>query len=162
VNEIEQERFESELQRMRPAQPPQPFMARLASSRPALPHRPAARALGVSRGFSWDLVLRCLAPAMALVVAVALCWRLGFPAPKQANPVNPDQATVGLKADDVQIAHELVSSFDAVARLPSGEPVRFRCRKWMDQVVFSDRNRGIVVEERRPRVEVVPVRFETD
>jgi hypothetical protein len=61
----------------------------------------------------------------------------------------------------VQIDQALVWSFDAVARLPSGEPIRFRCREWMDQVVLSDRDRGVVFEQRAPRVEVVPVRFET-
>jgi hypothetical protein len=66
-----------------------------------------------------------------------------------------------LRADDVKIDQRLVSSFDAVARLPGGEPVRFRCENWMDQTVVSDKSRGLVVENSRPRFEVVPVGFET-
>jgi hypothetical protein len=54
-----------------------------------------------------------------------------------------------------------MSSFDAVARLPGGEPVRFRCENWMDQVVLSDKSRGLVVENRKPRVEVVAMGYET-
>jgi hypothetical protein len=66
-----------------------------------------------------------------------------------------------LKADSVQIDEQLVGAFDAVGRLPSGEPVRFHCREWMDNVVLRDKTRGVVIEQRTPRVEVVPVRFET-
>jgi hypothetical protein len=66
-----------------------------------------------------------------------------------------------LKADDVQIDEQLVSTFDAVAPLPSGEPVRFRCRQWLDEVVLRDSKRGVEVTRRVPRVEVVPVSFET-
>jgi hypothetical protein len=61
----------------------------------------------------------------------------------------------------VQVNQELVSSFDVVAKLPTGEPVRFRCRRWKDQLVVTDKNSGIAIEESNPRVEVVPVRFET-
>ena len=66
-----------------------------------------------------------------------------------------------LKADDVKIDQRLVSSFDAVARLPGGEPVRFRLENWMDQVVLSDKSRGLVVEDRKPRLEVVAMGYET-
>ena len=55
----------------------------------------------------------------------------------------------------------MVASFDAVARLPGGEPVRFRCREWADDVVVRDPARGIVIERRTPRLEVVPVSIET-
>jgi hypothetical protein len=69
--------------------------------------------------------------------------------------------TPPLKADSVQIDEQLVGAFDAVGRLPNGEPVRFHCREWMDNVVLRDKTRGVVIEQRTPRVEVVPVRFET-
>ena len=71
----------------------------------------------------------------------------------------PAQTT--LKADTVEIAREWVGSFDAVARMPGGEPVRFRCREWTDAVVWRDSAHGIVVEQRTPRLEVVPVSFDT-
>lgn len=65
------------------------------------------------------------------------------------------------KANVVRVDQALVSSYDAVAQLPSGEPVRFRCRKWMDDVVMKDKSHGLVIEQSIPRVEVIPVRFET-
>ena len=55
----------------------------------------------------------------------------------------------------------MVALFDAVAQLPNGQPVRFRCREWADEVVLRDPARGIVIERRTPRLEVVPIRFET-
>jgi hypothetical protein len=66
-----------------------------------------------------------------------------------------------VKADKVEFGQDLVATFDAVARLPSGQPVRFRCRQWSDQMVMRDSSKGLVIEERTPRLEVVPVRFET-
>ena len=61
----------------------------------------------------------------------------------------------------VRVDQELVSSYDVVAKLPGGEPVRFRCRKWRDQWSVTDTNRGVEIVQDNPRVEVVPVRFET-
>jgi hypothetical protein len=66
-----------------------------------------------------------------------------------------------IKADAVEIDQQLVAAFDAVARLPDGQPIRFRCREWSDEVVLRDSARGIVIEQRMPRLEVVPVSFET-
>jgi DNA-directed RNA polymerase specialized sigma24 family protein len=66
-----------------------------------------------------------------------------------------------LEADDVEIDRRLITAFEAVATLPTGEPVRFRCSEWSDEVVLRDRARGVVIEQRTPRFEVVPVRFET-
>jgi hypothetical protein len=90
-------------------------------------------------------------------VALALIlWQANLPSGREtAAPGSP------LKADDVQIDEQLVSTFDAVAPLPSGEPVRFRCRQWLDEVVLRDSKRGVEVTRRVPRVEVVPVSFET-
>jgi hypothetical protein len=102
------------------------------------------------------LVLRWLAPAVAVVVVGAIIWRANLPAGR-----GPETISTPIKADDVRIDQQLVSTFDAVAPLPSGEPVRFRCREWMDEVVLRDSRRGVEVTRRVPRVEVVPVRFET-
>ena len=66
-----------------------------------------------------------------------------------------------MKADNIEIGKELVSSFDAVATLPSGEPVRFRCQQWRNKVVVDDKKQGLLVENWQPRVVVVPVGFET-
>ena len=80
---------------------------------------------------------------------------------RQGNLQRSAVAEPALKADKVELDQQLVASFDAVARLPSGQPVRFRCREWADAVVLSDSASGIVVEQRTPRLEVVPVSFET-
>ena len=70
-------------------------------------------------------------------------------------------AAAPLKPDSVQIGKELVSSFDAVATLPGGEPVRFRCQQWVNTVVVDDTKRGLLMQSRTPRVIVVPVGLET-
>ena len=66
-----------------------------------------------------------------------------------------------LRADNVEIDRQLVTSFDTVTQLPNGEPVRLQCREWLDAVVLRDSARGVVIERQVPRFEVVPVRFET-
>jgi hypothetical protein len=97
---------------------------------------------------------------MALAVALAgwlvLQGNLGSSVNKQ-----PLAGAAGFKADNVQVDEELISSFDVVALLPGGEPVRFRCRQWRDQLVVTDKNHGVQIQQSSPRVEVVPVRFET-
>jgi hypothetical protein len=96
---------------------------------------------------------------MAVAVGALVVWRLGF----YHNGIQTRSlpATNRLIADSVKVDEELVSSFDVVAKLPSGEPVRFRCQKWNDQLVVTDTNRGVEITQSSPRVEVVPVRFET-
>jgi len=111
--------------------------------------------------------LRWLIPATAAVIVSVTLWQGGLPpasreATSAAGPGNIVTADAPvMKADDVQIGQELVSSFDAVARLPGGEPVRFRLQQWMDRVVLRDTSQGLVVESRTPRFEIVPVGFET-
>ena len=174
MNENETERFEAQLRCVRPAQPPADFMQRLKSEVPILvterrtqiaPAAPTERGavpemLGSSEGTTrpaWlPLVLRWLIPAAAMLIFGAILWRANLPAGRR-----PELASTPVKADDVRIDQQLVSTFDAVALLPTGEPVRFRCREWMDEVVLRDSRRGVEVARRVPRVEVVPVRFET-
>jgi hypothetical protein len=95
------------------------------------------------------------------VVAGLVVWRLVLAPPGNSSKDGAVADAAPLKADDVQVREQLVSSFDAVAKLPTGEPVRFRCQKWVDQVVLRDKKRGVVIEQRTPRLEVVPVGFET-
>jgi len=111
---------------------------------------------------SWRLLLRWLAPAAAVAAVVALVvWLPSKRESQQRSNQRSVAAESALKADNVELDQQLVASFDAVARLPSGQPVRFRCREWADAVVWSDSASGIVVEQRTPRLEVVPVSFET-
>jgi hypothetical protein len=177
MNDNELERFEAELRSTGAARPPADFMQRLKSEVPALvaerraqnelaalparvevPVTPeAARASEPDVRPSWlPLILRWLAPAAAVLVVGTIIWRPNLP-----DGHRPQRASAPVRADDVRIDQQLVSTFDTVATLPSGEPVRFRCREWMDEVVLRDSRLGVEVARRVPRVEVVPVRFET-
>ena len=111
----------------------------------------------------WRMLLRWVAPAAAgAALAVFLpVWLPSRPVSRPQTKRTPIAAEPALKADAVEIDRELVAAFDAVARLPDGQPVRFRCREWSDGVVLRDSARGIVIEHRLPRLEVVPVSFET-
>jgi hypothetical protein len=177
MNDNELERLEAQLRSVSPARPPAEFLERLKSETAALmEERRAHSALAAPRGqtqrtavpetiralepaasYSWlPLLLRWLVPATAVLAVGAIIWRANLPARR-----GRETAGAPVKADDVRIDQQLVSTFDAVALLPNGEPVRFRCREWMDEVVLRDSRRGIEVARRVPRVEVVPVRFET-
>jgi hypothetical protein len=119
-------------------------------------------AIGQIENLHYKQLLRWLAPT---TVVVAIAMGLWFNQPdKAAKPTRLQpgaQSQPALKPNDLEIDRQLLASFDAVARLPGGEPVRFRCREWMDQVVVRDSSRGVVIEERKPRLEIVPVGFET-
>jgi len=104
---------------------------------------------------------RWLVPAAALAVTLVAVWRISLPRTNLPGHSTADAKPGLVKADDVQINQELVSTFDAVAPMPGGEPVRFHIREWMDEVVLQDSARGVVIEGRSPRVEIVAVRFET-
>jgi hypothetical protein len=160
VNEQEQEHFEAELRRAKPAAVSHDFMARLQAAKPA--PKSIQRSFELSRERPlWVTLWRWLAPTLALAAIVLLVAKLGFRAESGVEKKPLENIAYGVKADNVQVNQELVSSFDVVAKLPTGEPVRFRCRRWKDQLVVTDKNSGIAIEESNPRVEVVPVRFET-
>jgi hypothetical protein len=164
VTEQEQKQFETALRKTRPVKLPEELRSRLLAVAPPIKARsappwPALAILG------WLRVLRLALPAAAVVlVAAAIVWRNASPsklaetAPKSASGM---VGTAPLKADDVKIDQELVSSFDTLARLPGGEPVRFRCNQWLDEVTFSNKAQGLVLQERTPRLEIVTVGFET-
>jgi len=166
VIDHEENEFVAELRQMTPAPPPESIMARLSASKPCK-GRPAALLQGDCATTQWRWLLRWLIPATAVVIVSIALWRGGNnSSPRSSNSASGSsepmpKAPPALEADEVRIDHELVSSFDAIARLPGGVPVRFRLRKWMDQVVLSDSTQGLIVESSTPRFEVVPVRFET-
>jgi CheY-like chemotaxis protein len=163
MNDREHELFEAELHRLKPAEPPEEFMARLAAAQPMPRAQPNVRSRPARQPDVWRVLLRWLAPAMAAaaVVAALLVCQPSKPEARRPSPPVIASAKPALKADDVEIDRQLVAGFDAVARMPDGEPVRFRCREWMDSVVLRDSARGVEVEQRTPRLEVVPVGFET-
>jgi hypothetical protein len=167
MTDHEQHDLEAALQRIKPAHLPETFMARLRGCEPSRGFQPVqTRPFGLP-ALNMRAWLRWLIPATAVVIVAATLWQSrSLPTPPPDHPAAPVAGGTMtefpvLNADEVRIGQELVSSFDAVARLPGGEPVRFRFQQWMDQMVLSDTTQGLVVESRAPRYEVVPVRFET-
>lgn len=167
MTEHELENFERQLRRTKPASPPENFTTRLRAAEPTANAGVESGAAAPSiADFSrrLRLALRWLLPASAVALAVLVAWHERQPfgsGPASGSRTSESAASPLLKADDVQIDQRLVSSFDAVARLPGGEPVRFRCENWMDQVVVSDKASGLMVENSKPRFEVVAMGFET-
>jgi len=155
----ELDKFETELRRLPPSELPPDLLARLraAGTEPTPARRPTSSPqpgwmdwFAGWRGLAW-------ATPVALMCLIWLAWR---PPVAPVAPVAP-AAAPGIKVDAVQVDHSLTASFDAVAELPNGEPVRFRCRQWRDELVLHDQASGVSIRQSRPRVEVVPVRFET-
>lgn len=164
MTEREQKEFEATLRKTRPVKLPEELRSRLLAAAPPKKARsatpwPALAVLG------WLRVLRLAIPAAAaLLIAAVVVWRIALPprlTTTSSKTTSGIVATSPLKADDVKIDQELVSSFDTLARLPSGEPVRFRCNQWLDEVTFSNKAQGLVLQERTPRLEIVTVGFET-
>src|SRR5437867_7121116 len=90
MNEHEFEQFEHELKQIKPAPIPGEFMARLQEARP-LPERPQpARRSRPTEVWPWAAWLRWVAPASAIVLALAIYWRPdSF---KLSHPTPPDLA----------------------------------------------------------------------
>lgn len=166
MTDQELEAMELELRRTRPARLPDDFAARLRAAEPKMNvgFEPAPSAPPISIYLrTLRQSLRWLIPATAMVLVLTMTWKMNPPFAVQPSVSKSTMvaAPPALKANDVKIDQRLVSSFDTVARLPGGEPVRFRCENWVDQLVLTDTSRGLVVENSQPRVEVVPVGFET-
>jgi len=160
LNDHELERFEAELRRAAPAPLPEEFIARLRAAK--LGAEPTGRMrLEPKHGWArWWRLGRWAAPAVAAAVVGLMVGKGKVDLQSIANK-KPLAVTGGLKMHDVEVDHDLVNSFDVVATLPGGLPVRFRCRQWKDQLLVTDKSRGVEVQQDSPLVEVVPVRFET-
>ena len=161
MTDRELEVFERNLRKTKPAPVPECLLTRLQEQCP-VEESPVPAGEGTRvRVSNFLRLLQWLTPATAAILLTVAVVRWGDREGRtnlSGGAFNEGQA---LKADDVRINQALVSSFDAVATLPSGEPVRFRCQTWMDQVAVSDSSRGLFIENRTPRIEVVPIGYET-
>ncbi len=164
MSERELESLERELRKLQPARADEDFVSRLVAARPAktaaLPCREVpvreARAAGWWRNLGWWLT-----PAAAACLALMI-WLKPAPEVGQQRLVTNHAAggdTVPLVPGEVEIEHDLVGSYETVAELPSGVPVRFRLDQWEDTMVYRVPSRGIAVERRTPRLEIVPVSY---
>ena len=176
MNNRDLDLLEKELEAMQPAQPPQEFAERLSKAitnadvptpthnlnlTPNLPRFWSNSAVVQDLLARLRFHLRWLVPASVAVIASLIVLRSDLLGVRRITPVTVATPTPAMKADDVKIDSTLMSSFDAVASLPDGEPVRFRCEEWMDEMRLKDSSRGLVYSQRVPRVTVVPVCFET-
>jgi hypothetical protein len=167
MNELEYQMLEADLRKLRAAKAPDTLLTRLARAKPQA-RSTIQRAENATPASSWfwgRVLLRWLPPiaavsALALTAIVAVRKGEHRETPAVAAVQAPTSAHETLNADEVVIDHDLVSSFDAVAELPTGEPVRFECREWAERVMFRDTGKGIAVERSRPRLEVLPVALE--
>jgi hypothetical protein len=169
VTDQEQNRFEAELREIKVARLPEDFRSRLLAGAPPTKASPVRRPWPAPVALGWQRVLRFFLPTAAAAVLTVIVVHQALQR-RPAVPVSParlqadaaqSSAAVSPQANDVEIAKELVSSVDMLATLPTGEPVRFQYQRWVDKVTLTDKSRGLVVEERTPRVEFIPVRFET-
>ena len=157
MNHPELESFETELRSLSPAQPPAELLERLAARRPV----PAQvlKAQAGAPGRTWVDVLNWFMPATA--VAALVIGGLVLMAPHTGKSPAGVAAVPSAPEETVEIDRELLASYDAIAQLASGEPVRFHCREWDEKVTVRDPARGIAIERRIPRLEVTPVSLET-
>lgn len=157
------EQFEAELKRLQPAQPPPELLNRISAELASQPTRPSPSRPTQRLFWNWTGFLRWAVPVGALA-ALSVALYLKHQVTSLAQPHTQRLASSArpvLKADKVEIDRQWVADFDAVAKLPSGEPVRFRCEQWMDKVQWRDSGKGLAVEQTAPRLEIVPIRFET-
>jgi hypothetical protein len=161
MSDFDPERFEKELITLRPAKAPEGLIRRMAEAAPSSRQQRLSPGI-LQRLGGWPPWLRWgSAAAVAVAILVAMVSQKLVRTPQNdriraaLSPIEPS-----LKADKIEISQELLTSFEAVTQLPDGEPVRLRCRQWLDGVTLRDTARGVVIERQAPRLEVVPVRFE--
>lgn len=153
--------LQAELQKLQPARAPEDFLSRLQ----ALPTQPVRRATpGHSAGLAnQGILLRWLAPALGAAALLALFFARPTSSPERPTAQHAaDPAPYTAPASGgLEIDRHLLADFDALGRLPGGELVRFRCREWRQDVVLRDSGGRLVVEQSLPKLEIVPIHFET-
>lgn len=155
--------FENELRNLRPAKPRPAPLLRLAQQLEESQRRSIEAATAVPAGSSWRSVLRWLIPATGAALVIVLVtsgvWHGGLNG--DYKEAVAERTPPAIQADQVHIDQELVAAFQTVAESPDGVPIRFELQEWMDRVTFRDTRQGITVERTSPRVEIVPVRYES-
>jgi len=162
MSEFDPGQFEKELQTLRPAKPSPQLLEQIRVQLRA-ESKPASDPVRLARfPLRWNLAWRWLVPASALAAIAALVL---FAQSAARRPETPQPRTAlkqpTLKADKVEIDRQLVADFDTITETPGGRPMRFRCEQWLDRVRLRDSAAGLTIERTTPRVEIVPVRFET-
>src|SRR5579859_2389699 len=161
MSEFDPESFEKELARLKPAQPPEALLNKMAQSAGRGVESDGWAGTFVRPGHWWTW-LRWAVPASAgLAILVGVVAHRPEKALPESRGIAPGLAAKPLiKDDNIEIDQQLIATFDAVGQLPDGEPVRLRCQQWVDGVTLRDSARGVVIERQVPRFEIVPVRFE--
>ena len=162
MSEFDAEQLEKELAKLQPAKPPQDLMRRLNAAISITEPKRRARAIPERINFWRNWLSWGAAIGTAATIVTGVIVQRSITLPGGNPPRSPSKgSSASLKADDVEINQQLVGSFDTITHLADGEPVRLRCREWLDAVVLRDSARGVVIERQVPRLEVVPIRFET-
>jgi hypothetical protein len=120
--------------------------------------RPAAASVEVSPTSAWRTWLRWLAPVAGVAAALALVLIVRQePKPTAATAAENAQPRI---IEEVELDKQLIAAYEGVAELPGGLPLLFRCYGWQEQLTFRDASGAIEVEQRGPRLEIVPVGFD--
>lgn len=163
MSEFDPEQFEKELQTLRPAKPSPQNLAQIRAQLRARSAPASQPVRSATFQFRWNLAWRWLVPASALAAIAGLVLFAQSAARRAETQPQPTAASQQpmLKADKVEIDRRLVADFDTITETPGGQPMRFRCEQWLDRVRLRDSAAGLTIERTTPRIEIVPVRFDT-
>jgi len=163
--DFDPQQFENELETLKPAKPSQQSLQRIRAELTYTSKFAVPSGLPATTAINWNSIFRWFAPVTA-AAAIAVLLLLHFhrteiKTPPKSRPVASSSTMPVLRADKVEIDRQFVADFDAVTELPNGQPLRFRCEQWLDKVRLRDSAAGLMIERTTPRVEIVPVRFDT-
>ena len=159
---------EAELRRVRPGRAPEQFVDRLQHAvqrESGISNRSNENGAAHLDGFNQSSPVAALRKWLKRLAPIAGAAVLLFALFFMRNEPEPDTAKTVLDAepqviDEVELDNYLVAAFEGVATMPDGLPLRFRCYGWQQELTFRDASGAIEVEQRGPRLEVVPVGFD--
>jgi hypothetical protein len=155
MTDSERSRFEEELRAIRPLLPPRRMISETLKR--VGPQRVERARQWWNRAdmFGW------LVPAAGMALVIGTVFLLQTVPGKQTARAVAHPISKPIKADQLELNRQLVANYDAVASLPGGQPIRFHCTQWLDKVSLRDSAAGLVIERTTPRLEIVPLGFET-